>query len=66
MIDYEKEQKRAGYLKRIEDLEIMKNQAEQLNAMSKAEDIIQLFPKFNNVISELKIKSNSDSSCILF
>ena len=44
----------------------MKNQAEQLNAMSKAEDIIQLFPKFNNVISELKIKFNSDSSCILF
>ena len=27
MIDYEKKQKRAGYLKRIEELEMMKNQA---------------------------------------
>ncbi len=44
----------------------MKNQAEQLNAMSNAEDITQLFPKFNNVITELKSKSNTNSSCILF
>ena len=66
MIDNEKEQKLSGYLKRIEGLEIMKNQAEQLNAMSNAEDITQLFPKFNNVITELKSKSNTNSSCILF
>ena len=64
MIDYEKEEKRPGYLKRIEGLEMMKNQAEILNAISKAEDITQLFPKYNNIITELKSKSKS--SCILF
>ena len=46
MIDFEKEQKKKGYQKRIEGLEMMKNQAEQLNAMSKAEDITQLFSSF--------------------
>jgi len=64
MIDFEKEQKKSGYLKRIEGLEMMKNQAEQLNAMSKAEDITQLFPSFNNTINELKNKSKS--SCLIF
>ena len=64
MIDYEKEQKLTGYLKKIEGLEMMKNQDELLNAMSNAEDITQLFPKYNNVISELKSKFKS--SCILF
>ena len=64
MIDYEKEVKTSGYLKRIEELKIMKNQAKILNAISKAEDITQLFPKYNNVISDLTSKSKS--SCILF
>jgi hypothetical protein len=64
MIYYEKEVKTPGYLKRIEELKIMKNQAKILNAISKAEDITQLFPQFNNVISELTSKSKS--SCILF
>ena len=64
MIYYEKEEKRPGCLKRIEGLEMMKNQAEILNAISKAEDITQLFPKYNNIITELKSKSKS--SCILF
>ena len=62
MIDFEKEHKKKGYLKRIEGLEMMKDQAEQLNAMSKAEDITQLFPNFNNVITELKSKSKSNCS----
>ena len=43
---------------------MMKNQAEQLNAMNKAEDITQLFPSFNNTINELKNKSKS--SCLIF
>ena len=64
MIEKEKEEKRPGYLKRIEELEIMKNQAEILNATIKAENITQLFPKYNNIITELKSKSKS--SCILF
>ena len=41
---------------------MMKNQAEQLNAMSKAEDITQLFPRFDDVITELKSKSKSNCS----
>ena len=64
MIGYEKHYHNTGYLKRIEVLEMMKNQAEQLNAIIKAENITQLFPKYNNVITELKSKSKS--SCILF
>jgi len=64
MIENEKQYQNTGYLKRIEGLEMMKNQAEILNAISKAEDITQLFPKYNNIITELKSKSKS--SCILF
>ena len=64
MIDFENQQKKPGYKKRFEGLEMMKNQAEQLNTMSKAEDITQLFPNFNNVITELKTKSKSN--CIIF
>ena len=64
MIEYEYHYHNRGYLKRIEELEIMKNQAEILNATIKAENITQLFPKYNNVITELKSKSKS--SCILF
>lgn len=62
MIDFEKEQKKAGFQKRIEGLEMMKNQAKQLDAMSKANDVTQLFPSFNGVISELKSKSKSNCS----
>ena len=64
MIGYEYHYHNRGYLKRIEELEIMKNQAEILNATIKAENITQLFPKYNNIITELKSKSKS--SCILF
>ena len=64
MIENEKQYQRPGYLKRIEGLEMMKNQAEILNATIKAENITQLFPKYNNIITELKSKSKS--SCILF
>ena len=59
MIDYEKAQKNPGYQKRIEGLEIMKSYAQQLNDISKANDITQLFPKFNEVINQLKEKSES-------
>jgi len=68
MIDYEKDQKNPGYQKRIEGLEIMKSHAQQLNDISKANDIIQLFPKFNEVINQLKEKSESkkESKCSIF
>ena len=64
MIDFENQNKKPGYKKRVEGLEMMKGQAEQLNTMSKAEDITQLFPNFNNVITELKTKSKSN--CMIF
>lgn len=64
MIDLEKKQKKPGYIKRIEGLEMMRNRSQQLHAMSKTDDITQLFPSFNNVITELIIKSNS--SCLIF
>jgi hypothetical protein len=43
---------------------MIKNKTEQLNTMCKAKDIPKLFHKINNVISELKSKSNSNSNCI--
>ncbi len=62
MIDFEKEKKSPGYTKRIEGLQIMKEQAEQLNKLSQANDITQLFPTFNNIITELKNKSKTKCS----
>lgn len=64
MIDLEKKQKKQGYTKRIKGLEMMRDQAKQLNDLSKANDITQLFPTFNNVINELKSKSKTN--CIIF
>ena len=64
MIDYEKEHKKKGYQKRIEGLEIMKNRAKQLDALTKTDDITQLFSNYTGVITELKSKSNS--SCIIY
>ena len=64
MIDFENEKKRPGYSKRIEGLKIMKEQAEQLNKLSNANDITQLFPTFNNIITELKTKTKTN--CLIF
>lgn len=56
MIKYESTNKYPGYKKRIEGLEIMKNQAKLINAMANvnANDITELSLKYNNIISELK------------
>ena len=64
MIDLEKKQKKPGYKNRIKWLEMMRDQAKQLNDLSKANDITQLFPTFNSVITELKSKSKTN--CIIF
>ena len=64
MIDFEKDKKSPGYTKRIEGLKIMKDRAEQLNRFSQANDITQLFPSFNNIITELKTKSKTN--CLIF
>ena len=64
MIDLEKKQKKPGYKNRIKWLEMMRDQVKQLNDLSKANDITQLFPTFNSVITELKSKSKTN--CIIF
>lgn len=64
MIDMEKKQKKAGFKKRIQGLEMMRDQAKQLNDLSKANDVSQLFPSFDGVINELKSKSKTN--CNIF
>ena len=63
IIDYEKQEKKDEYKKRIEIIEIMKIHFERLNGMSKAENIIELIPYFNNLITELK--SENKSNCLI-
>ena len=63
IIDYEKEKKKDGYKKRIEIIEIMKIHFERINGMSKAENIIELIPYFNNLIIELK--SENKLNCLI-
>ena len=65
MIEHETDKKSPGYKKRIEGLEIMKNQAKQLNTMANANDITDLFQKYKNIISELK-KNSQISNCLIF
>ena len=64
MIELEKKQRKPGYKNRIKGLEMMRDQVKQLNDLSKANDITQLFPTFNSVINELKSKSKTN--CIIF
>jgi len=59
IIDFEIEEKKTGYQNRIAFLVMMKNRDKHLNKMIKAEDISQLFPDCNIIISELKTKYNS-------
>lgn len=68
MIQYEEETKNPGYKGRINGFKMMRDQAIQLNEISNAEDITQLFPQFNNVIVELKKKKSKEgsSSCLIF
>ena len=64
MIDLEKKQKKHGFQNRIKWLEMMRNQAKQLNDLSKTENVTQLFPSFDGVIT--KLKSKSKTNCIIF
>ena len=38
----------------------MKDQTDQLNQLSQANDITQIFPTFNNIITKLKSKSKKN------
>lgn len=47
---------------------MMQEQAKQINALSKAEDITHLFPQYNNILVELKNKKSNKGggSCLVF
>ena len=64
MIDYEKQEKKEGYIKRIKEFEMIKIHIQRLNGINKADNIIQLIPYFNNLIMELKSENNSN--CLIF
>ena len=67
MIEFEKEEHKAGYQDRIKGLEIMRDQARQLNNILKTNDVSALFPTYSETIKELKQKNpSSNFSCLIF
>lgn len=59
MIQYEQSEKNPGWENRVKGLKMMQEQAKQINALSKAEDITHLFPQYNNILVELKNKKSN-------
>ena len=67
MIEYEEKERKPGYKERVKGLEIMRDQAKQLNNILKTSDVSALFPTYSETIKELKQKNPKSSfSCILF
>ena len=69
MIEYEETEKNPGWENRVEGLKMMRDQAKHINDISKAENISNLFPQYNNILKELKNKKPekaSISNCIVF
>ena len=68
MIQYEQSEKNPGWENRVKGLKMMQEQAKQINALSKAEDITHLFPQYNNILVELKNKKSNKGggSCLVF
>jgi len=69
MIEYEETEKNPGWENRIEGLKMMRDQAKQINDISKADNIANLFPQYNKILDELKNKKPekaNTSHCILF
>ena len=56
MLENEKEKKMPEWENRIKALRIMKEQVQQINKLSKVENVYQIFPQYNNVLKELNIK----------
>jgi len=54
MIEYEETEKNPGWENRIEGLKMMRDQAKQINDISKADNIANLFPQYNKILDELK------------
>lgn len=48
---------KSGYKERIKGLEIMRDQAKQLNDILKTNDVSALFPTYSETINELKEKN---------
>lgn len=69
MIDYEETEKNPGWENRVEGLKLMRDQAKHINDISKAENISNLFPQYNNILNELKNKKPekaNNTHCITF
>lgn len=67
MIEFEEKEHKPGYKERIKGLEIMRDQARQLNNILKTNDVSALFPTYSETIKELKEKNPRCSfSCIVF
>ena len=56
MLEYEKQEKMPEWENRIIALRIMKELVQQINKLSKVENVYQIFPQYNNVLKELNIK----------
>ena len=56
MLEYEKQEKIPEWENRIKALRIMKEQVQQINKLTKVENVYQIFPQYNNVLKELNIK----------
>jgi len=56
MIEYEATEKNPGWENRVEGLTTMRDIAKHINDVSKAENISNLFPQYNNILKELKNK----------
>ena len=61
MIEFEEKEHKPGYNKRIKGLEIMRDQAKQLNNILKTNDVSALFPTYSETIKELKQKNPNSS-----
>ena len=57
MIEYEEKERKPGYKERVKGLEIMRDQAKQLNNILKTSDVSALFPTYSETIKELKQKN---------
>ena len=69
MIEYEETEKNPGWENIVEGLKLMRDQAKHINDISKAENISNLFPQYNNIFNELKNKkpeTAKNTHCIMF
>lgn len=69
MIEHEQTEKNPGWEIRIEGLKIMRDKDKQINDISKADNIANLFLQYNKILDKLKDKKPEKANtnhCILF